>query len=251
MTIKTLIAGAAIALSLSANAASAQDINPLSPGAEAAEQAMAQLKAQLPPSNTLSQDLRDRLSTEFVNEVVLCTTGHNTLQQSGTGRAQDRAAKVADLCLARPKLSQILLSFGVGAAPEPIRKPIITMAYQGLGCHYDDWRYDLPDEERAITCSMPSVAAVSPAPMPSGTPSRILLPPPTETKSVPAEPNSATPEAQPTGVIPCGGNSNEQVIQPVINLYDAIRRKDIDRYAGQWGEGGIYVRAGYRQYQKS
>jgi hypothetical protein len=241
MTVKTLIVGTAIAV-LSANVAPAQDVNPLSPGAEAAEQAMAQLKAQMPPSDTLSQDLRDRLSTEFAKEIVLCTQDHNTLQQSGSGRAQDRAAKVADLCLARPKMSQILQSFGVGTAPEPIRKTIITMAYQGLGCRYDDWRYDLPDEERAISCSMPSVAATS-IPTPSATPSRILLPPPIETKSVPLEPTLATPGAQPNAVMPCGGNSNEQVTQPVLNLYDAIRHRDIDRYADQWSEGGVYVRA--------
>jgi hypothetical protein len=50
-------------------------------------------------------------------------------------------------------------------------------------------------------------------------------------------------EARTTAGAPCGGNSNEQVTQPVLNLYDAIRRRDIDQYAAQWSEKGVYVRA--------
>ena len=54
-----------------------------------------------------------------------------------------------------------------------------------------------------------------------------------------------TPQLEPrsTAVTPCAGNSDEQVMQPVLNLYDAIRHKDIDRYADQWSAGGVYVRA--------
>jgi hypothetical protein len=44
-------------------------------------------------------------------------------------------------------------------------------------------------------------------------------------------------------VTPCAGNSDEQIILPVRNLYDAIRHKDIDRYADQWRADGVYVRA--------
>jgi hypothetical protein len=50
-------------------------------------------------------------------------------------------------------------------------------------------------------------------------------------------------EARTAAGAPCGGNSNEQVTQPVLNLYDAIRRRDIDQYAAQWSENGVYVRA--------
>jgi hypothetical protein len=54
-----------------------------------------------------------------------------------------------------------------------------------------------------------------------------------------------TPQLEPrsTAVTPCAGNSDELVMQPVLNLYDAIRHKDIDRYADQWNAGGVYVRA--------
>jgi hypothetical protein len=50
-------------------------------------------------------------------------------------------------------------------------------------------------------------------------------------------------EARGTSVTPCGGNSDEQITQPVLNLYDSIRRRDIDQYADQWSEKGVYVRA--------
>jgi hypothetical protein len=50
-------------------------------------------------------------------------------------------------------------------------------------------------------------------------------------------------EARTMAGTPCGGNSDQQVTQPVLNLYDAIRHKDIDLYAGQWSEGGVYTRA--------
>jgi hypothetical protein len=50
-------------------------------------------------------------------------------------------------------------------------------------------------------------------------------------------------EARATAGIPCGGNSDEQVTQPVLNLYDAIRHRDIDQYKDQWSEKGVYVRA--------
>jgi S1-C subfamily serine protease len=50
-------------------------------------------------------------------------------------------------------------------------------------------------------------------------------------------------EARSRAVTPCAGNSDEQVIQPVLNLYDAIRQRDIERYADQWRADGVYVRA--------
>jgi hypothetical protein len=51
------------------------------------------------------------------------------------------------------------------------------------------------------------------------------------------------PGARTTAGTPCGGNSDEQVIQPVLNLYDSIRHRDIDQYKDQWSEQGIYLRA--------
>jgi hypothetical protein len=50
-------------------------------------------------------------------------------------------------------------------------------------------------------------------------------------------------EARSRAVTPCTGNSDEQVMQPVLSLYDAIRHKDINRYADQWSADGVYVRA--------
>jgi S1-C subfamily serine protease len=55
--------------------------------------------------------------------------------------------------------------------------------------------------------------------------------------------NTPQLEARSRAVTPCAGNSDAQVILPVRNLYDAIRHKDIDRYADQWRADGVYVRA--------
>jgi hypothetical protein len=57
-----------------------------------------------------------------------------------------------------------------------------------------------------------------------------------------AEKTPDIPSRTTTGT-PCGGNSDDQVTRPVLNLYEAIRRRDIDQYADQWNETGVYVRA--------
>lgn len=52
-----------------------------------------------------------------------------------------------------------------------------------------------------------------------------------------------TPQAGSTPAVACGGNSDEQVTRPIFALYDAINQKDINLYAAQWADDGVYMRA--------
>jgi hypothetical protein len=38
----------------------------------------------------------------------------------------------------------------------------------------------------------------------------------------------------------CGGNADARVLQPIAQLYQAINTKDIDLYAAQWADNGLY-----------
>ena len=51
------------------------------------------------------------------------------------------------------------------------------------------------------------------------------------------------PQPGSTPAVACGGNSDEQVTRPIFALYDAINRKDINLYAAQWADDGVYMRA--------
>jgi hypothetical protein len=45
------------------------------------------------------------------------------------------------------------------------------------------------------------------------------------------------------GSTPCGGNSDEKVIKPIFELYDAIAARDIVSYSAQWADEATYMRA--------
>jgi hypothetical protein len=56
--------------------------------------------------------------------------------------------------------------------------------------------------------------------------------------SVPASP-SVVPAAAPPPPR-CGGNADEQVIEPVRGLYEAVNTKNIELYAAQWSDDAMY-----------
>jgi hypothetical protein len=54
------------------------------------------------------------------------------------------------------------------------------------------------------------------------------------------EPKAVVAAATPPSPAHCGGNADARVLQPIAQLYQAINTKDIDLYAAQWADKGVY-----------
>src|ERR1700722_19249329 len=77
------------------------------------------------------------------------------------------------------------------------------------------------------------------------------VPPPPAAPVAPASPASRAQSAALTPAAPsppppspkCGGNSDEKLIAPVLNVFQALRTRDIDLYARQWSDDALYTDA--------
>jgi hypothetical protein len=76
-------------------------------------------------------------------------------------------------------------------------------------------------------------APVAPSPRPAA---------PASLPAAPAQSAALTPAApSPAPQRPsCGGNADEAVMAPVLNVFQALRTKDIDLYAHQWSDDAVY-----------
>jgi hypothetical protein len=59
-------------------------------------------------------------------------------------------------------------------------------------------------------------------------------------ESAATEPNRVVAAEQRSPRVKCNG-SDEQIIQPIEALYQAVNAKNIDRYAAQWSDDAVYV----------
>ena len=143
------------------------------------------------------------------------------------GPVLDRAGNVVGVV--QSKLDAIKAAEITGDIPEnvnfAVHSAIVTSFLDSYSLGYD---FGLFEKEKPVS----EIAAIA-------LPATVVI----ECVNIDTAEKAPHLEAQATAGISCGGNSDEQVTRPVLNLYDAIRHRDIDQYKDQWSEEGVYVRA--------
>jgi hypothetical protein len=89
---------------------------------------------------------------------------------------------------------------------------------------------------RTVFLAGPSTET-SPPPAPVVPVSPPIAPKPAPSISAALAPEPPAPQPSPAK---CGGNSDEAIKAPVMNVFAALRAKDIDLYSAQWSDDAIY-----------
>jgi hypothetical protein len=66
-------------------------------------------------------------------------------------------------------------------------------------------------------------------------------PPPLQQQAmgIPVSPSPPAPSMMAANS--CGGNADDQVFRPIMQLYRAVNQRDIDVYAAQWADNATYI----------